>query len=310
MTANKPTHPSFIEIVDVSARDGLQNEDRLFSTDEKLALINRAVDSGLRRIEVSSFVHPKRVPQMADAEAVIAGLPDRKDVTFIGLTLNERGLDRALETKIDEVGCVVVASDGFAMANQGQTSAESVSVAKAIIKRARAEKLPANVTISTAFGCPFDGEVPLSRVVDICKALADSGTREIAIADTIGVGNPWHVTDMVAAIKDAVPDMPLRAHFHNTRNMAVANVYAAVTAGVVTLDGTIGGIGGCPFAPNATGNVALEDVIYMLHRAGVGTGVSLDQIIETAQWLSGLMARDLPGMVSKAGSFPKQDQAS
>lgn len=300
-----------IEIVEVSARDGLQNESRLFSTDEKLSLINQAIDAGVRRLEVASFVHPKRVPQMADAEAVIAGLAERDDVTYVGLIMNERGLDRALATNIDEVGCVTVATDTFAQKNQGQTSQGSVDIAKDLIRRAISEGLKANVTISAAFGCPFEGEVEVSRVVDMALSLAEATPHEIAIADTIGVGNPWHVEALFEKVREALPSMPLRAHFHNTRNTGLANVYAAVRSGVSTIDGSIGGIGGCPFAPAATGNVPTEDVVYMLERQNISTGTSLVQLNKTAQWLSDKMGKALPGMVSRAGGFPQpQDQAA
>ena len=303
--------PQTIEIVEVSARDGLQNEAKLFSTEDKLDLINQSIAAGIRRLEVASFVHPKRVPQMADAEAVIAGLPDNDDITYVGLIMNERGLDRALDTKVDEVGCVTVASDTFAHKNQGQTSQGSVEIAKGLIKRAMSEGRKANVTISAALGCPFEGEVPIARIVDMAKSLAEANPHEIAIADTIGVGNPWHVEELFNAVKTAVPDMPLRAHFHNTRNTGLANAYAAVRAGVVTLDGSIGGIGGCPFAPNATGNVPTEDVVYMLERQGIETSLTLDKLNQTAKWLSVKMDKDLPGMVSRAGGFPApQSQAA
>lgn len=293
-----------IELLDVSARDGLQNEARLFSVEEKLRLIHSVLSAGIRRIEVASFVNPKRVPQMADAEALIARLPEDEAATFVGLVLNERGLDRALETRIDEIGCVVLTTDTFARRNQGQTCRESVDVARTILKRSRQEGRSANVTISAAFGCPFEGEVPIERVVDIAVELADETPREIAIADTIGVADPWHVDALFTALRDALPDMPLRAHFHNTRNTGLANAYAAVKAGVRTLDGSVGGIGGCPFAPAATGNVPTEDLLYMLQRNGACAGLSLGVLIETAKWLEGRFGRQLPGMVSRAGPFP------
>ena len=293
-----------IEIVEVSARDGLQNEPRLFTPEEKLELINQAINAGARRLEVASFVHPKVVPQMANAEEVCAGLPNRDDVTYIGLVLNQRGLDRALETCVNEAGCVAIATDTFGQKNQGQTSQESVDVAGAMIKRAHAAGLQANVTISASFGCPFEGEVPIERVVQMAVELAQANPHEIALADTIGVANPWHVTELLQAVKKAIPDMPIRMHFHNTRNTGLANAFAAVQQGVATLDSSIAGIGGCPFAPSATGNIPTEDVIYMLHRAGIETGYSIEPLISTAEWLSQKMDRQLPGMVSRAGNFP------
>lgn len=294
-----------VEIVDVTARDGLQNEERLFSTSEKLKLIDHVLKTGVKRLEVASFAHPKYVPQMADAEAVIAGLPKRTDVTYIGLVMNDRGLDRALNTDIDELGFVVSASDGFGLKNQNQTRQQSIDIACELIQRAKAEGLGANVTITTAFGCPFDGETPPGNVVSACQQLAEAGPREIGIADTIGVGNPWQASALFTQIKETVPDMPLRAHFHNTRNTGLANIHAALAADVKTIDVSIGGIGGCPFAPAATGNVPSEDVVYMLERGGHPTGLSLDKIIAAAHWLSDIMDKALPAMVSKAGGFPK-----
>lgn len=297
--------PKHIEIVDVTARDGLQNESVMFSTQEKLALLSRVMETSAKRIEVASFAHPKYVPQMADAEAVIAGLPTREDVTYIGLAMNERGVERALKTNIDEVGLVAVATDTFAQKNQGQTRQSSVDMACKMIERTKAEGLGVSVTIAASLGCPFEGEVEIATVIDMAAQLAEAGPREISLADTIGVGNPWHVKALFEAAHDAMPDMPLRAHFHNTRNTGLANVYAAIGAGVGTLDVSIGGIGGCPFAPAATGNVPAEDVIYMLERNGIATGLSLEKIISTAHWLSQKMDKKLPGMVSRAGLFPQ-----
>lgn len=296
-----------IEMVEVSARDGLQNEPGVFPTIDKVELITRALVAGVRRIEVASFVHPGRVPQMADAEAVVAALPKRdpKDVTYIGLVLNKRGALRALETHVHELGAVISASDGFGTRNQGRTSDETLEDAIEIIRLAKEYGRSAQATISVAFGCPFDGEIAPSRVADLARRVAAAGPREIAIADTIGVGVPNEVKTVMAAVKAAVPGMPIRAHFHDTRNTAVANAWAAIESGATTIDASIGGIGGCPFAPNATGNVATEDVQYMLQRSGVETGLRLDGLIETAQWLSRKMGRTLPGLVSRAGGFPK-----
>ena len=296
-----------IEMVEVAARDGLQNEPGFFPTADKLELIARAVAAGSKRIEVASFVHPGRVPQMADAEAVCAGLPARsaEDVTYIGLVLNKRGALRALETQVHELGAVISASDGFGMANQGRTSDETADDASEIIRLAKEHGRSVQATISVAFGCPFDGEIAASRVADIARKVAAAGPREIAIADTIGVGVPSQVKAVMAAVKAAVSGMPIRLHFHDTRNTAVANAWAGVEAGATTIDASIAGIGGCPFAPNATGNVATEDVQYMLQRSGVETGLSLDGLIDTANWLSIKMGRTLPGLVSRAGGFPK-----
>lgn len=301
---------STVEILEVGPRDGLQNEKVVFSTADKLKMINGAIAAGVRRLEVASFVHPKRVPQMADAEDVIGGLEDRKDVTYIGLVLNKRGLLRALATReggkrgVDEAGCVAIASDTFADKNQGQTSAESVEITKGMIKLAKSEGMSAQATISASFGCPFEGRVDPARVIAMAEDIAEAGPREIAIADTIGVGSPKRVTEIVSAIRERLPDMPLRAHFHNTRNTGLANAWAAFEAGVTTLDASVAGLGGCPFAPKATGNIGTEDLLYLLEESDVQTGVDLNQMISLANWVEGVLGRTPPAMVSQAGGFP------
>jgi len=300
-----------VEIVEVGARDGLQNEKTLFTTADKVKLIKDAMAAGLKRLEVASFVHPKLVPQMADAEAVVADLPDLKDVTYIGLVLNKRGYMRALATRdgnkrgVDEVGCVATASNTFGEKNQGQSRDESVRVSKEIIELARRDGLSAQVTISTAFGCPFEGEVDPEVVVDMAKELADANPREIAIADTIGVAAPIRVRQLVERLKEELPGITLRAHFHNTRNTGIANAWAAYEAGVHVLDSSVAGLGGCPFAPRATGNIGTEDLLYMLDRSDVKTGVALDRMIELAHWIETVLGRPAPSMVSQAGGFPK-----
>ncbi len=300
-------YSKLVEIVEVAPRDGLQNEKSLISTADKVDLIERAIAAGARRIEVTSFVNPKAVPQMADAEAVCAALPQRDDVTYIGLVMNARGAGRALETgRIDQLGAVAVATDTFAMANQGQTSDGSVDAAKTIIAMARDAGKTGQVTIGAAFGCPFEGEVSEQRVVDMVVALAEAGPVEIGLADTIGVGNPAHVASLIGKVRVAAPQVPVRVHFHNTRGTGLANVWSAVLSGATIIDAAIGGLGGCPFAPGAAGNVSTEDVVYMLQRAGIGTGLDLSQLISANHWLSDVMQRPLPGMVAKAPSFPKQ----
>ena len=298
--------PTMIEFVEVGPRDGLQNEKSLIATADKLALIGHAIASGARRIEVTSFVNPKKVPQMADADEVCAGLPDRADVTYIGLVMNLRGAERALATgRIDQLGAVCVATDRFAMANQGQTSDESVEAAKAIVALAKQHGRTAQVTIGASFGCPFEGEVSEDRVVEMAARLADAGPVAVAIADTIGVANPAHVARLVERVRQAVNPLPVRVHFHNTRNTGLANVWAAVAAGATVVDGALGGLGGCPFAPGAAGNVPSEDVVYMLERGGIATGMDLGRMIEASHWLAGVMERKLPGMVAQAPVFPK-----
>lgn len=294
-----------IEIVEVSPRDGLQNESMQVSTADKLELIRRAIDAGARRMEVTSFVNPHKVPQLADAEELCAQLPERDDVTYIGLVLNRRGAERAIATgRIDELGAVCVASDTFAMRNQGQTSDESVAVAIEAMDLARQAGRTGQITIAVAFGCPFEGEVPLDRVVEIARRCAQSGAREIALADTIGVAVPAQVAEAVARVREAVAPLPVRIHLHNTRNTGLANVWAAVEAGASTVDASLGGLGGCPFAPGAAGNVPTEDVVYLLERSGIATGIDLPRANSTVEWFGTVMGRPLPGMVSKAPPFP------
>ena len=239
---------------------------------------------------------------MADAEAVSAGLPRRADVVYIGLVLNKRGALRAIEAGLPELGAVCAASDGFAIRNQGQTSDESLAMCCEVVRLARQEGRRAQITISTAFGCPFDGEVNPLRVIEMARTAAAAGPVEVAIADTIGVAGPRDVADLVTRVRAAIEPLPVRVHFHNTRNTGLANVWAAVNAGAKTVDASLGGLGGCPFAPRATGNVPTEDVVYMLERSGYHTGLDINRLIETSEWLAGGMGR-VPGMVSRVGAF-------
>lgn len=293
---------STIEFVEVGPRDGLQNEAVLVSTADKVELIRRAIAAGVRRIEVASFVNPSKVPQMADAEAVVAALGKPAGVTRIGLVLNQRGAERALAAEVDQLGAVAVASDEFGVRNQGQNSAESLAEAARIIALAKESGVSAQVTIAAAFGCPFSGAVDPAHVVRMAKALAQAGPAEIALADTIGVAVPAEVSALVTAVRAAIAPLPVRVHFHNTRGTGIANVWAAVEAGASVVDGSIGGLGGCPFAPGAAGNVASEDVAYMLERSGIETGLDLAQLVECAHWLGGVMGKDMPSMLSKAGA--------
>jgi len=293
-----------IILVEVGPRDGLQSEPEILPTDSKVIFIEKAIDAGVRRLEVASFVHPKLVPQMADAEALIAKLPQRDDVSYIGLIMNERGLDRALTTKIHEIGMVVVASDTYNRKNQGCSTSESVSAWQSISAKAKSAGLRANVMISSAFGCPYEGEVRVERVVELAKQVVDVGPAELGIADSIGVAVPDQVSELLGRVKEVIGDIPLRCHFHNTRNTGLANAQAAVVAGVTYLDASIGGIGGCPFAPAATGNIPTDDLLYMLDRSGVETGVSLEKIIDVSRWLEEELGRSVPAMLPKTGGFP------
>ena len=293
-----------IEIVEVGPRDGLQNTDTLVDTPTKVALIERMLDAGVTRIEAVSFVHPGRVPQMADAEDVMAAVRRDRGVSYIGLVLNYRGLDRALDTGVDEVNVVVVVSETFSRRNQGAGVDEMLAAWERIARRARAAGLRTSVTLSAAFGCPFEGEVDPARVVDIAARVADAGPDELALADTIGVAVPPQVTDLVARVVDRVGALSLRCHFHNTRNTGFANVVAALDAGVAALDASVGGIGGCPFAPEATGNIATEDLIYLLDRMRIDHGVSLVETNRVARWVGEQLGLTVPGLLSRAGPFP------
>lgn len=293
--------------MEVSPRDGLQNEAVELTTEDKLVLIQWALDAGAKRIEVASFVHPKKVPRMADAEAVCAGLPQRGDVTYTGLVLNDRGYQRLLATEaLDEAGFVIPVSDTFGERNQGQTVREATDAAAAVLKDARTRGFPAQATLAVAFGCPFEGEVPAERVIETALRLAEEAPTEIALADTIGVGVPGQVRDLFGELLAQLgPDIPLRAHFHDTRNTGIANAFAALETGVTTLDASIGGIGGCPFAPNATGNIASEDLLYLLNRSGVSHDVDIETLIEGAQWLQTKLGKAVPSALLRAGNFPQ-----
>ena len=299
-----------IEIIDVAPRDGLQSQSVIVDTQTKIKLISRLIDAGVKRMEVVSFVNPKRVPQMADADELLRSLPVHEDVSYIGLVLNMRGFERALETSINEINCVVVASDTFNQRNQGATTEQTMTTIEEIAKQNASSSLAAGVTIGASFGCPFEGEVPVAKVVSLAGRLADMGFREIALADTIGAAGPSDVAKVVSAVRDAVGDVKLRCHFHNTRNTGVANAYVAIQEGVRILDSSCGGVGGCPFAPAATGNVATEDILYMIQRMGFETGVDVNRIIDTAKWLEGPLGAEMPSMLARAGLFPPDKQST
>jgi hydroxymethylglutaryl-CoA lyase len=294
-----------IEIVEVGPRDGLQNEKTLFEIDQKLEMIRRLELAGARRMEVVSFVNPRRVPQMAGAEEIMIALPKAPGRSRIGLVLNGRGWDRCVAAGCDEANVVVCATDGFGIRNQGASSAEQVDTLAAIMAARKPGDPPVSATVSVAFGCPFEGEVPEARVVEIVKAAADLGVDEIALADTIGVADPWTVRRRIELARKAAGNIPLRLHFHDTRNTGLANAFASVEAGVDVLDASVGGLGGCPFAPNATGNIGTEDLVYMLERAGYETGYDLGKLIEIGAWASGLLGKTPAASVTRAGVFPQ-----
>ena len=301
-----------ISVVEVGPRDGLQNETAILDPGVRVELVQRLEAAGARRIEAVSFVHPKYVPQMAGAEEVMAGLPREPGRSRIGLVLNGKGYDRALGTAVDAVNIAMSATDGFGLRNQGLTVDQQVQMLADIIAgRANADRQPGatpalSATLSCVWGCPFDGEVSTGQVTHLVGRIAALGVAEIALADTIGVGDPWSVTRTVEAARKAAPDTTLRLHFHDTRNTGLANAYAGVKAGVDVLDASVGGIGGCPFAPGATGNIATEDLVYMLERAGYSTGYDLDALIETARWIGDKIGRPAPSALSRAGDWPKR----
>jgi len=295
-----------LELVEVSPRDGLQNEPERVSTETKLALIDHILAAGFRRLEAGSFVNPKKVPQMADSPEVFAGLPARNGAVFIALALNRKGVERAIAAGAKEVNYVFCASDEFSIRNNGGTVDETLAVWPDVVADCSAANVKISAVISTAFGCPFEGEVPVATVVRVAEKIAEAAPFELTLADTIGVAAPSDVTERFAAIGAAIPPgIALRAHFHNTRNTALANAVAAVECGVTILDGSLAGIGGCPFAPGAAGNVPTEDLVYMFERMGFDTGIDLDRAIEGARFIGQALGKQTPGMVSRAGAFPK-----
>ena len=302
--------PRPIQIVEVGPRDGLQNEKAILDPAVRVELVRRLEAAGARRIEAVSFVHPKYVPQMAGAEEVMAALPPAEGRSRIGLVLNGKGYDRALGTAVDEVNVAMSATDGFGLKNQGLAVKDQLAMLGDIVARRHnaeaSEGAPSlSATISCVWGCPFEGEVSIAQVADMVGAIGEMGVAEIGLADTIGAGDPWAVTRKVEAARKAAPDATLRLHFHDTRNTGLANAYAGVEAGVDVLDASVGGIGGCPFAPGATGNIATEDLVYMLERAGYSTGYDLDALIGTARWIGEKIGRPAPSALSRAGGWPK-----
>lgn len=297
-----------IQIVEVGPRDGLQNESVILSTDDKLALIAHLTAAGVTRIEAVSFAHPKYVPQLADAEAVMERLEKQPGVSYIGLVMNWRGWVRAADTGIDEVNVPLFASDTFNMKNQGTPTSETIDVLDEITRDAHKLGIKVTATIGTAWGGPFEGEVSRERLLEAVAGVARTDIDELAVADTIGVADPWSVTERLTAVMAMAPGLPLRVHFHDTRNTGLANTYAAIEAGVTTIDASVGGIGGCPFAPAATGNIPTDDLVYMLNRGGFHHGVSLDALIGVSRDVASLLDKRLPAMLPVAGDFPQPTQ--
>ena len=285
-----------VVICDVGPRDGLQNESAVLEPSVRAELVNRLAATGLERIEAASFVNPERVPQMAEAEEVIAGIERREGVAYAGLVLNDKGAARFAETPLDRLHFTLAATETFNQRNANASITESL----ATLARIETDR-PVSVSISVSFGCPFEGAVEPETVLDIAEKAVEAGAEEVLFADTIGVAVPRQVRPL---IREGVRRFTeVGGHFHNTRNTGLANAYAAVEAGASVLDASVGGLGGCPFAPKATGNIATEDLVYLLEGEGIETGVDLDALIGVSQWLEGVLGRALPGQVYRAGTF-------
>jgi hydroxymethylglutaryl-CoA lyase len=296
--------PDRVTLTEVGPRDGLQNESRAIPLEQKIALIDALSETGLTRIEAASFVSPKAIPQMANAAEVMAGIRRHPSVTYIGLVPNEIGARNAIEARVDEIAVVVSASESHNRGNVNRTISESLDAIAVVASLCRETRIPWSGYISTAFGCPYEGTVDSARVMDIAERLRDTGAEAIALGDTIGVANPRHVSEIVGEFFARLPDTPLRLHFHDTRGMALANVVAALEAGATQFDGSVGGLGGCPYAPGASGNVATEDLIAMLHAMGIETGVDVDALLEAAWLAEEIVGRPLDGRVKRAMPRP------
>jgi len=290
-----------IEVVDVGPRDGLQNEDETLAPEVRAELCDKLAATGIPRVEAASFVNPRRVPQMAGAEEVMAAIDRSPHTAYAGLVLNEKGYERAVEAGVDEVRYAFPVTETFARRNQNTTVEDATALSARLVERARLDGVRVSITLSAAFGDPFEGKVDPDHVLDIASQIAASIPDEIVLADTIGVGVPSQVRNLVEGV--ATHGITVGCHFHDTRNTGIANAAAAVESGATVLDASVGGTGGCPFAPRATGNIATEDLIYLLHNMGYDTGIDLDALIEVASWLARQLDKELPGQLYKAGNF-------
>ncbi len=290
-----------VTVCDVAPRDGLQNEPETLAPTVRAELVDRLAAAGIPRIEAVSFVHPKLVPQMAGAEEVVAAIERESGVVYAGLALNDRGYDRLCETGLDEVHYAFAVTETFNQRNSNASVEESVQAGERIVERAHADGIRVTVTLGASFGCPFEGAVDPGHVLELAARFAAAGSDELVFADTIGVGVPSQVRQLVG--RGSELGVPIGVHLHNTRNTGFANAWAAIEAGASVLDASVGGIGGCPFAPKATGNICTEDLVYLLHGEGVETGIDLDALIGVAEWLEGVLGRQLPGQVYRAGAF-------
>jgi hydroxymethylglutaryl-CoA lyase/(R)-citramalyl-CoA lyase len=292
-----------VTLCDVGPRDGLQNDAVTLAPAVRAELCDRLAATGLPRIECGSFVNPKLVPQMAGADEVFGALERADGVVYAALALNGRGVEGAIAAGADELHLAYPLSDTFCARNQNTTLEAAAESHVAMIAAAHAAGVPASVTLGASFGCPFEGPVPEARVLEHVERMAAAGADEILLADTIGVGVPSQVRSLVPAALRAAGGVPIGLHLHNTRNTGYANADAGIEAGATLFDASIGGLGGCPFAPRATGNIATEDLVYLLDGLGVETGVDLNALIAVSEWLARVLGRELPGQLYKAGPF-------
>jgi hydroxymethylglutaryl-CoA lyase len=302
--------PERVLVTDVGPRDGLQSEAAFVPTERKVALIEALAAAGVPRIEATSFVHPRAVPQMADAEAVMAAIRRRPGVRYTALVPNARGAERALAARADELNVVTSATETMNQRNLRMSIAASIAACREVVRLAEGAGVPVNGTVSVAFGCPYEGDVTTEQVVAVVARLVDAGVREVSLADTIGVGNPRQVEALVEAVRARWPTLPLGLHFHDTRGLGLANVLAGLQAGVTRYDASVGGVGACPFAPGATGNICTEDLVYLLHELGVATGIDLAALLEAARLLPPMLGHDVPSRLLRAGPRPRVPAAS
>jgi len=297
-----------LTVCDVGPRDGLQNESVTLPPLERAGLCERLLAAGVRAVEAASFVNPKLVPQMAGAEEVVAGIHRREGAVLSGLALNERGFDRALAAGVDEIHYAFPVTDTFAQRNQNTTVADGIATSRRLVQRAREEGVPITVTLIVAFGCPFEGRVEPVHVLRVADQVMQVAPDALVVADTIGVGVPSQTRELIQGLVRL--GIAAGGHFHNTRNTGLANAAAALDAGATLLDASVGGTGGCPFAPRATGNIPTEDLVYMLHGMGVKTGIDLEALMETSRWLGRRLGKELPAMVTRAGDFTPTSQTA
>ncbi len=295
------TSPKRAFINEVSVRDGFQSEPQFIPTEEKIRLIDRLSDTGLARIEVTSFVSPKAIPNLRDAQEVMAGIARKPGVVYAALVPNERGCERALECEVDEVNLVMSVGETHNLANMRMTHEKSLDQFCRVMDLVRGTRVQVNGCVATAFGCPFEGEQPVAKVLEVVRQYLGMGMNSITLADTTGMADPRQVNELCRIFFETFPGIPLTVHFHNTRGMGLANVNAALNAGVNSFDASLGGIGGCPYAPGATGNICTEDMVHMLASCGVDTGVDIDRLLAIARDLPRIVGHEVPGLVIRAG---------